>query len=141
MYACHFPQNANPSGPGDARWNRPPGWGFGGYGPPLPIKALAVGVGFLIFKPLGIGLLAWFLLSHRFGGGALRSGFGPWRAAPGATRNSAFEERRRETLNQLDEEAKAFAEFAEMQRQARDKEAFERFIAERRAKEEGAPKA
>ena len=56
---------------------------------------------------------------------------GRWRGA--SIRNSAFEERRREILQQLDEDAKAFDDFDHRQRAARDREAFDRFMAERNA--------
>jgi len=137
MYACHYPYNANPGDRSDPAAGGPRGWGFHGYGLPFPIKLLAVGLGFLIFKPLGLALLIYFLVSHRFGGGPWRHRFAPWRNGGPAARNRAFAERRRETLNALDEEEKAFDEFVEEQRQARDREAFERFLAERKAKDGG----
>ena len=49
--------------------------------------------------------------------------------------NAAFDERRRETLNAIQEEAEAFAEFERRRREAHDREAFDRFMGERKAAE------
>jgi hypothetical protein len=73
--------------------------------------------------------------------GAMGPDFARWARGPRPTGNSALDERRRETLDRLAEEEKAFTEFEEKQRQARDKEAFDRFIAERNAGGDSAPKA
>ena len=112
-----------------------------GFGPPLPVKLLAIGVAFLIFKPLGVAVLAFVLFKtakrywargdfERFGAG---SDFG-WRRAGG---NSAFDEKRKATLDALAEEEKAFVDSERRQREARDREAFERFVAERKAADKG----
>ncbi len=110
-------------------------------GPALPVKMLAVGAAFLICRPLGVAALA-FVLWRSYRGG----GFGPWqfngpargfgafrRGGAASTGNTALDEKRRETLNKLDEEARAFAEFQKKQREAQDKEAFDHFVAERDA--------
>ncbi len=110
----------------------------GGYGPPLPVKLLAIGVAFLIAKPLGFIVLAVVLfktLRRRFGYGNHgrfdgAADFG-WRRR--ATGNSAMDEKRRATLEALAEEEKAFTDFERRQREARDREAFDRFVAERNA--------
>ena len=58
-----------------------------------------------------------------------------WRHCGGArsSGNAAFDERRRETLRAIQEEAEAFADFERRQREARDREEFDRFMAERNA--------
>ena len=48
-----------------------------------------------------------------------------------ASGNGAFDEYKRETLDRLEKEQKAFEEFVEQLRRSRDKEEFERFMAER----------
>ena len=109
----------------------------GRSGPPLPIKILAVLGAFWVAPPLGLaalGYLVWRKVQARCAhgegrGSDWRSHF--WRARPSG--NSAFDEKRRETLQALEDEAKAFAEFERQQREARDREAFERFVAERNA--------
>lgn len=108
-----------------------------GYGPPLVLKALAVVGAFWVAPPLGLAALGYFLWrkaqSRRF----WSEGRGPgwrshvWRAR--STGNSAFDEKRRETLQALEDEAKAFAEFERQQRERQDRDAFDRFVAERDA--------
>ena len=120
-------------------------WSGRHFGPPLPIKILGVVVAFLIFKPLGLAALVYLIWrSARRNGGCgfrRREGFGhgvergPWAArwqGP-AARNTAYEEHQRETLSKLDEEAQAFEAFERKQREAKDKEAFDRFMANRDA--------
>jgi hypothetical protein len=47
-------------------------------------------------------------------------------------RNTAFDDYRRETLSRLDEESAKFREFLQRLRRSRDKQEFDRFMAERR---------
>jgi len=109
-------------------------------GPPLPVKVAAVVAAFLICRPLGLAALAFVLWRSYRGGHGPSRGFGPARgfglfrrAGVASTGNSVLDEKQHETLKELDEEAKAFAEFQKKQREARDKEAFDRFAAERGA--------
>ena len=112
MYACSHAAEASPAaGP----LSHPGHW-------PLPLKALAVGVGFALFKPLGLAALIYFFVQAR----RRRLGsFGP----RGFAGNSAFDAHRRATLDALAEEERAFAEHRRQEREARDREAFERFRA------------
>lgn len=108
-------------------------------GVPLPLKALAVGGAFLASPPLGIAALTWVLLregGRRAGFEAPwgRRGFAPgWRRGAWSTGNSAFDAERAETLRRMEEEAEAFTDFRRRDREARDREVFARFRAERAA--------
>jgi Protein of unknown function (DUF2852) len=105
-----------------------------GFGPPLPLKLLLAGAAFLICPPLGLlalGFLAWRYFGWGHGCGDRHRGFRH------STGNSALDAKRRETLQALDEEAEAFVDFARRERERRDREAYERFQAERNAKKEG----
>jgi hypothetical protein len=124
-------------------------WSHRSFGPPLPVKILAVVAAFWLFHPLGAALLVFFLWRAARGSGACvfrsqdaapPSDRAPWarRSDRPAFRNAAFEERRRETLKALDEEAEAFDAFGRKRREAEDREAFERFKAERNTPK-GAP--
>lgn len=53
-------------------------------------------------------------------------------ASPGALHNTAFDDYRRETMSRLDEESGKFREFLVRLRRSRDKQEFDRFMAERR---------
>jgi len=123
----------------------------------------AMVAGFVVFWPLG--LLALFL---KWKNGEMWRGaadgkapwagfkapdFGTWKSTAhygfAGSGNAAFDEYRREQLKRLDEERrkleeeqKAFREFVEKLRRAKDQEEFDRFMAERRSTTEAeAPQA
>ena len=118
---------------------------------PFPAKALTVAAGFVVFPPLGIATLAYFIYQSRrawrdgeqgapaFAGRRMgRCGHrhgGRFHREWGMTGNSALDEKRRETLRALDDEAEAFAEFRRKEREARDRDAFDRFAKDRAAGE------
>ena len=118
----------------------------GRCGPPLPIKLLGVAGAFWIAPPLGVAALGyWAWREWRGHGGrdrfehaeawrdfAQRRGWGHC-GGRRSSGNAAFDERRQETLRAIQEEAEAFAEFERRQREARDREEFDRFMAERNA--------
>jgi len=92
-----------------------------------------------------VALLAWpialvlgaFALFRAVTRSSLRHAEAPFhrRASPtrdGAFHNSAFQDYRQETLRKVDEEQGKFREFLERLRKAKDKEEFDRFMAERR---------
>jgi len=126
------------------------------FGPPLPIKLLAVAGAFWIAPPLGFAALAyWAWRACQRNGGCERFAHAeewrewaeraPWRRCwrERSSGNAAFDERRRETLRAIHEEAEAFADFERRERATRDREEFDRFMAERKAAETkgDAPKA
>ncbi|GLS23842.1 hypothetical protein GCM10007874_68630 [Labrys miyagiensis] len=122
-----------------------------------PLHVVAVIAGFMIWWPLGLAALAYFIWGDRFPREKVRDGFerakaeftgfgrdyrGYGFAGQGwsGTGNAAFDDYRRETLRRLEEErrrieeeGRAFAEFVANLRRARDKEEFDRFMAERNA--------
>jgi hypothetical protein len=103
-------------------------------------------IGFIIFWPIGLAILAYMIWSgrmgcgrhHRGGWGAHRFGekFGRWTGPMGpqySTGNRAFDEYRAETLRRLEEEARDFEGFLDRLRMAKDKAEFDEFMAQRRA--------
>ena len=117
------------------------------YGKPAWIAVMVLG--FVIFWPIGLAILAYLLWSGRMGcwrnggpgrwyrHGAARENCRPeaWfggHGRPASSGNSAFDEYREETLRRLEEEQKEFKEFLERLRQAKDKAEFDQFMAERR---------
>lgn len=122
--------------------------------------------GFILFWPLGLGILAYILWSGRMG----CSGYGDmsrfkqrmaarWgdrrrdfergvqefagRGFSGMdpTGNRAFDEYRDQTLRRLEEEAREFKSFLERLRQAKDRSEFDQFMSERRTGEPGGASA
>lgn len=111
-------------------------------------------VAFIVFWPLGLGVLAYLIWSgrmscngnhrgawdrkmarfqekmERWGGGTVR-GYQP-------TGNRAFDKYRQETLRRLEEEANEFQGFLDRLRMARDKAEFDQFMNDRRNRPSGA---
>lgn len=131
---------------GKGKWS---GWEIG-----------AIAAGFLVFWPVGLLGLFWKMKKGELWKGSAESGM-PWAAWKGKgksmtehfkswnnqgdtlrthTGNHAFEEYKAAELVKLDEmrrkleeDQKAFGDFMERVRRAKDKEEFERFMAERNA--------
>jgi len=103
-------------------------------------------LGFVLFWPIGLAILAYLLWSGRMGywkrGGIddMRRARGRWYGPCGGARrhhrsssgNSAFDEYKEETLRRLEQEQQEFLDFLERLRQAKDKAEFDQFMAERR---------
>ena len=105
--------------------------------------ALTIGA-FLWFWPLGVAMIAFLGLSgrlrsyrseargrwHNVNGGA---GFN-WRSPMSvpSSGNKAFDEYRSETLRRLEDEQTEFRDYLDRLRQAKDKQEFDQFMAERR---------
>jgi len=111
-------------------------------------------LGFILFWPVGLAILAYLIWSGRMScgrhGGAGRwygmenrqdwanRWCGGWRRSQ-TSGNHAFDEYRAETLKRLEEEEREFREFLERLRQAKDKAEFDQFMADRRRRSEGGP--
>jgi len=117
------------------------------WGTPAWIGVMVLG--FVIFWPIGLAILAYMLWSGRMGCGARRNASawqqrvaGKWERkmerwgmqakAYQPTGNHAFDEYRDETLKRLEEEAEQFQTFLDRLRMAKDKSEFEQFMADRR---------
>jgi len=127
-----------------------------------PLTIALMVLGFIIFWPLGLAVLAYILWGEKFGGSAEqaqaywnkgcrymrnnthkhRHGFGrPGFASSG---NAAFDDYRAEQLRRLDEERArldaeidAFHEYMANLRKAKDREEFDRFMSEHRGNRQG----
>ncbi|SFF25582.1 DUF2852 domain-containing protein [Methylobacterium sp. 13MFTsu3.1M2] len=127
---------------------------------PFPRRSLEIGaivVGFIYWWPIGLALVAWKFAGYpafaemrdaarrtvsEFEGGRPASRFA--RAFEAANRrggsgNAAFDEYRRAELDRLEaqrraleEESRAFSDFVEELKRARDREQFDAFMAKRR---------
>lgn len=122
-----------------------PEWG------PLTIALMVLG--FIIFWPLGMAVLAYILWGEYFGGSRDKAeswiaskkhsfkskGCGP-RSYRSATGNAAFDDYRDEQLKRLEEERRkleedraAFEDYLANLHKARDREEFDRFMRDRNA--------
>ena len=110
---------------------------------------------FIIFWPIGLAILGYMLWSGRMGSWmkASHKAPGKWydysatnrdtvsrcsmrkhrRHGLKPTGNAAFDEYREQTMQRLEEEQQQFQDYLERLRQARDKEEFDSFMAERKA--------
>ncbi len=104
---------------------------------PRPMWIVLMILGFIFFWPIGLGVLAYMFWSGKMRCGdkqnwqswKSRSGFGS--GFGGSTGNRAFDDYREQTLRKLEEDAREFRGFLERLRQAKDKEEFDRFMAQR----------
>jgi Protein of unknown function (DUF2852) len=112
------------------------------YGKPAWITAMILG--FIVWWPVGLGVLAYLIWSGRMGhmGCANRQGWRQhlmhearrWGGGVGpfsSSGNAAFDEYREETLRRLQEEADEFQTFLARLRKAKDKAEFDQFMADR----------
>jgi hypothetical protein len=103
-------------------------------------------LGFMVWWPLGLATLAFIIGSGRMSSYSSR-GVDRWHAAADQMRaagtwwqpsrssgNQAFDDYRSETLRRLEEEQREFRDFLVRLRQAKDKEEFDQFMAERRGR-------
>ena len=111
-------------------------------------------VGFILFWPIGLAILAYLIWSGRMGCGRMgdmsrwqqhmaerwdrkRERWQRWgREMHGfySSGNRVFDDYREETLRRLEEEQREFREFLDRLRKAKDKEEFDQFMAERRTR-------
>lgn len=117
------------------------------YGTPAWIGIMVLS--FVLFWPVGLAVLAFLLWSGRMG--CWKGSRGEWRRRwqemkhnhhghghghsrwqGGSSGNVAFDEYREETLKRLEAEQKEFYGFLDRLRQAKDRQEFDQFMAERR---------
>lgn len=102
-----------------------------------PIGIAATILGFAVWWPLGLASVGYILWGGSFDdlfNDGLNKVKDLGRGPQASSGNAAFDEYRRETLHRLEEEQAQFDEFVTNLRQARDREEFERFMADRNEK-------
>jgi hypothetical protein len=126
-----------------------------------PVTIALMVLGFIVFWPLGLAVLAYIVWGEKFGGSAEKAqtywnkgcsfvrsnskhntGFA--RSGFGSSGNAAFDEYRAEQLKRLEEERArldaeidAFHEYMANLNKAKDREEFDRFMNERRGSRQG----
>ncbi|AEI93631.1 DUF2852 domain-containing protein [Roseobacter litoralis] len=99
----------------------------------------AMVLGFILFWPIGLALLAYMIWSKRMFTKSCRqmkTQFGPMRSVTQPSGNSAFDAYKADTLRRLEEEQGKFEAFLERLRDAKDKAEFDQFMDERAKKSE-----
>ena len=84
-------------------------------------------LGFVVFWPLGLALLAYMIWSKRMFSCSNRRDNRARYYAP-STGNSAFDAYREETLKRLEDEHREFVDFLQKLREAKDKAEFDQFM-------------
>jgi hypothetical protein len=93
-----------------------------------PLSIAAMVLGFMVWLPLGLAVLGYIL----WGGSVdIAAKDVVNRIRTPHSGNSAFDDYKRQTLKRLEEEQNAFNDFVEHLRQSRDREEFEKFMANR----------
>lgn len=113
------------------------------YGKPAWIALMVVS--FVLFWPVGLAVLFYLIGSGRMSCWKqrrrwrehMKAGMENWHRAQSSSGNRAFDEYREETLRRLEEEQKAFKDFLDRLRHAKDKAEFDQFMADRRAPDPG----
>lgn len=98
-----------------------------GYGKPAWIAAMVLG--FILFWPIGLALLAYMI----WGKSMFKSSCRKFRAtgfANSSSGNSAFDDYKADTLRRLEDEQAAFDAFLTRLRDAKDKAEFDQFMAD-----------
>ena len=107
---------------------------------PRPIWIALAILGFVLWWPLGIAILAYTLWSGKMGCCGMEFGRWyddtnrrplDWWHQPRTSGNQAFDEYRVATLRRLEEEQREFQEFLARLRTAKDKAEFDQFMADR----------
>ncbi len=117
---------------------------------PRPFWIALMVMGFIVFWPIGLAILAYLIWSRKMGCGRYakfdkmerfarwqdQRGFGPrgWGPGFGGPRpsgNAAFDEYRQQTLQRLEEEEREFRDYLERLRMAKDRAEFDQFMRER----------
>jgi len=91
----------------------------------------AVVLGFILFWPVGLAILAYMIWSKRMFTGACGAHRAHRRHRFRTTGNTAFDAYKAETLRRLEEEQVAFEAFLQRLREAKDKAEFDQFMDER----------
>src|SRR5260221_666514 len=115
--------------------------------------------GFILFWPIGLAILAYLLWSGRMGCGRHGGDMSRWQQRMAdrwdskmerwgremrgfhSSGNHVFDDYREETLRRLADEQRGFREFLERLRRSKDKQEFDRFMADRRAAPSTGPQA
>ena len=113
-------------------WLRRSEMWFDERGKPAWIAAMILG--FILFWPIGLALLAYMIWSKRMFAGNCRHRARHAHHAFKSSGNSAFDAYKAETLRRLEEEQDAFEAFLQRLREAKDKAEFDQFMDDRARK-------
>lgn len=105
-----------------------------GYGKPAWIAAMVLG--FILFWPLGLALLAYLIWGKKMFGKSCRKSVHTGHAILRPSGNSAFDAYKADMLRRLEDEQASFDAFLARLREAKDKAEFDAFMDENRRRRE-----
>lgn len=105
-----------------------------GFGKPGWIAAMVLG--FILFWPVGLALLAYMIWGKQMFGKSCRSKLNHGSGALRSSGNSAFDAYKTDMLKRLEDEQAAFDSFLKRLREAKDKSEFDMFMDENRRRRE-----
>ena len=105
-----------------------------GFGTPGWIATMVLG--FILFWPVGLALLAYMIWGKKMFGKSCRAKMAHGSGAMRSSGNSAFDAYKADTLKRLEDEQAAFDAFLERLREAKDKSEFDMFMDENRRRRE-----
>jgi hypothetical protein len=88
-------------------------------------------LGFILFWPVGLALLAYMIWSKRMFNGSCAARTRHAHSAFKSSGNSAFDSYKAETLRRLEDEQDSFEAFLQRLREAKDKSEFDEFMSDR----------
>jgi hypothetical protein len=94
----------------------------------------AMVLGFILFWPIGLALLAYMIWSKRMFNGSCNKSRPMTRHKFRSSGNTAFDAYKADTLRRLEEEQEAFEAFLQRLRDAKDKSEFDQFMDDRARK-------
>lgn len=95
-----------------------------------PVWITLMVIGFIWFWPVGLAILAYLVWSGRLGS---KSNLFVWPSTAKfwGSGNQAFDEHKRDVIDQLEKEQEAFSDYIEKVRKAKDRAEFDQFTADR----------
>ncbi len=116
----------------NASWlHRAEAW-LDGFGKGAWIAAMVLG--FILFWPIGLALLAYMIWGKKMFGKSCRTKVAHAGIATRSSGNNAFDAYKADMLRRLEDEQAAFDAFLERLREAKDKAEFDQFMDENRRK-------
>jgi hypothetical protein len=112
-----------------SNWFRRAEYWLDGYGKPAWIAAMVLG--FIVFWPVGLALLAYMIWGKSMFKSSCRKS-NRMKTVYGSSGNTAFDAYKAETLRRLEDEQAAFDAFLARLREAKDKAEFDTFMSENR---------
>ncbi|WP_333831154.1 DUF2852 domain-containing protein [Pararhodobacter sp.] len=96
-----------------------------------PAWIAAMVVGFIVFWPIGLALLAYMIWGKQMFGKSCKGRNRMHRGVTGTSGNSAFDAYKSDMLKRLEDEQAAFGAFLDRLREAKDKSEFDAFMDDR----------